>query len=116
MVDRNRVNNNNRGGDINLEEIPKERFKNIRQNVSDEDNYLNDNTCIICYNEINEESFVTDLPICHHKYHHSCISEWFKINSKCPLCKTDYVGQFDIEANNLVEDDDIIEAEPLIQR
>lgn len=100
---------------INQNEIPKEKLKNIQRKVEDEENYQNDNTCVICYNEINEESFVTDLPACHHKYHYTCISEWFKINSKCPLCKKDYIGQFNIQAGN-GDQDDIIEVEPLIQR
>lgn len=104
-----------RGPVIKPSEIPKEKLKNIKRNVEDEDNYQNDNTCVICYNEINEESFVTDLPACHHKYHHSCISEWFKINSKCPLCKKDYKGQFDLQAND-PDQEDIMEIEPLLER
>ena len=98
---------------VKQEAIPKEKFKDIiREKVGEEDNYLNTKDCIICYNQINEESFVTDLPDCHHLYHHRCISEWFKINSKCPLCKKDYLDKF----NNLIEpaNEDIIEIEPLI--
>jgi predicted Zn-ribbon and HTH transcriptional regulator len=101
---------------INQQQIPKKKMKDLpRQENEDEENYLNDNNCIICYNEINEESFVTDLPVCHHKYHHECISKWFEVNSKCPLCKTDYIGQFDNMGNNRQEED-IVDVEPLIVR
>lgn len=71
---------------------------------------MNNKECIICYEEIGDESFITDLPECHHMYHYKCISEWFKVDSKCPLCKKDYYGKFDgvVAPNN--ED-----AQPLLQ-
>lgn len=27
---------------------------------------------------------------CDHHYHHSCVTEWLGLNSKCPLCKRDF--------------------------
>jgi hypothetical protein len=96
---------------INQNKIPKKKLKEVQRNdIEDEENYMNDKNCIICYEEINDESFITDLPECHHMYHYKCISEWFKRESKCPLCKIDYYGRFDDVPNNQEED-----AQPLIQ-
>ena len=95
------------------EKIPKVKKKDLKREItSDRDNYMNDFTCIICYNEIGEESFVTDLPDCHHTYHHKCISEWFKINSKCPLCKKDYINRFD----NNQPPVNLVDPQPIIRR
>ena len=86
-------------------------MKDLRRDLpKDEENYLNDNNCIICYNEINDESFITDLPECHHMYHHACISEWFQIYTKCPLCKQDYYGKFEGVGNNQEEAQPLIDA------
>ena len=83
--------------------IPKILLKNLnRINIEDQNNYLNNQNCVICHKEINDNSFITDLPECNHMYHHSCISEWFKIKTKCPICKRDYHEKFEIveEYNN----------------
>ena len=63
--------------------------------IDDSENFVNTNNCVICYNDFGDDSFLTDLPKCHHIYHYKCISEWFKVNSKCPMCKEDYLNEFD---------------------
>ena len=81
---------------INQKNIPKVKNKDFkRQNIDDSENFTNTENCVICYNDFGEDSFITDLPKCHHIYHYKCISEWFKINSKCPMCKEDYLHEFD---------------------
>ena len=47
-------------------------------------------------------------------YHHACISKWFEVNSKCPLCKTDYIGKFKDVGNRENNERDLIEIEPLV--
>lgn len=80
---------------INIRAIPSVRRKFLQRPVTtDTDNYLNNFKCAICQNEIGEESFVTDLPHCHHLYHFECLSDWFAINSTCPICKRDYLPEF----------------------
>ena len=80
---------------INQGNIPKQRWRDLdRGDVEDSENFMNTRTCVICHEVMNEESFVTDLPVCNHLYHHKCISEWFKVNSKCPICKHDYLDEF----------------------
>ena len=31
------------------------------------------------------------LPKCGHFFHKDCIDQWFLINSKCPMCRTNYL-------------------------
>lgn len=55
---------------------------------------LNTNTeCIICRNNLNEESiFSTSIDInikkgsCGHVFHVECLEPWLKKSKKCPLC------------------------------
>ena len=48
------------------------------------DNY--DNMCSICYEQFDENNLEYTLE-CNHKFHNSCIINWFRLgNSNCPLC------------------------------
>lgn len=79
---------------------------------------MNERACIICCNDIGDNSFITDLPDCRHMYHYNCISEWFKVNSTCPICKTNYLNRFnDIpppQNNQNIVNDDIIDVERIV--
>lgn len=46
------------------------------------------NICSICLEEYDNEKGVCKLR-CEHIYHKECISEWFKSNNNCPLCRKD---------------------------
>lgn len=58
--------------------------------------------CCICYAPINDESFMTELPVCHHVYHHSCVMEWLKKNPKCPICRANVVSNIQLGNNTAV--------------
>lgn len=47
------------------------------------------NECPICFEEFKNSDDIVCLP-CNrnHVFHESCIGEWVKRNSSCPLCKT----------------------------
>lgn len=48
---------------------------------------INNTKCIICYEQINKG---IKLPCkCNYVYHIDCIRDWFKLNTTCPLCRTD---------------------------
>lgn len=59
---------------------------------------LNTNTeCIICRNNLNEESiFSTSIDInikkgcCGHVFHTECLDPWLKKFNKCPFCFADW--------------------------
>lgn len=40
--------------------------------------------CPICLNECNDISITT----CNHKICNQCITNWFRVNQTCPLCRT----------------------------
>ena len=84
-------------------------LKDLQRDLpKDKENFLNDYNCIICHNDFNNNSLVTDLPECHHLYHYACISEWFQMNTKCPLCKQDYYGKFKEGKSNKKETQPLI--------
>ena len=42
---------------------------------------------------MNDESFIADIPKCHHIYHHTCVMDWLKTNPVCPYCRLDVVAE-----------------------
>ncbi|CAD8171040.1 unnamed protein product [Paramecium pentaurelia] len=48
--------------------------------------------CSICINNYEDGEELILLP-CIHRFHKKCISEWFKEQSTCPICKTDVTQQ-----------------------
>jgi predicted nucleic acid-binding Zn ribbon protein len=49
-------------------------------------NTLKDENCTICVSEIEEGEQITELE-CKHILHTSCITEWVKYKSECPVCR-----------------------------
>ena len=47
-----------------------------------------DQDCVICLQNINQESEIKILP-CAHIYHKNCINEWINVNRSCPTCRTE---------------------------
>jgi hypothetical protein len=46
--------------------------------------------CVICMSDFEEGEELRTLP-CFHFFHSSCVDEWLKRNSKCPVCRVDAV-------------------------
>jgi hypothetical protein len=46
--------------------------------------------CAICYENIKKYEVVRSL-WCNHLFHQNCIDHWFKINKKCPMCRSEYI-------------------------
>lgn len=49
-------------------------------------NNTNNDSCVICICEFEEQEEVKKLT-CNHIFHKSCIEEWLKNHSTCPVCK-----------------------------
>jgi hypothetical protein len=45
--------------------------------------------CIICFSELNEENRKILLR-CNHKFHDTCIFDWLSINPTCPMCRVNF--------------------------
>lgn len=60
------------------EEIERERARSL-------------DNCCICYSPIGDESFLAEIPVCHHIFHHSCVMEWLQKNPTCPICRDNVV-------------------------
>ena len=71
------------------------KLNNIAMNIiefkiSNED-YSDDN-CIICMDEYEPSSEIMKLGCNeHHYFHTSCILQWAKNYSSCPICKTQFI-------------------------
>lgn len=61
-------------------EIVKKKFTKMCTN--DEIN----EDCSICYSDYTEMKSQIVMPICNHKFHSVCQTEWFKRKTTCPLC------------------------------
>lgn len=47
---------------------------------------VEDTTCSICQESLTEG---TQITACRHTFHTSCISEWFSLSPRCPMCRAD---------------------------
>jgi hypothetical protein len=43
-------------------------------------------TCSICQEAL---TYATRIRACGHCFHHACISQWFTMNPRCPMCRHD---------------------------
>lgn len=56
---------------------------------------VTDTTCAICQEEV---TTATRIRHCQHCFHSNCISEWFSMNTRCPVCRHDIR---DLQRNNV---------------
>lgn len=47
---------------------------------------LKNRTCVICMKDYESRDKILTTP-CSHDYHIDCISDWFRKNNSCPICK-----------------------------
>jgi hypothetical protein len=48
-----------------------------------------DTPCTICQDTILINSEVRKIDVCQHVFHKDCIDRWFRMNTKCPVCRHD---------------------------
>jgi len=50
-----------------------------------------DDMCVVCQENLNDiNSEFVFLTVCNHKFCVPCITQWFKVNTKCPTCMFDH--------------------------
>ena len=57
-----------------------------------------DDECLICREDFKTDDVLKQLD-CNHYFCNSCIKEWFKNNTKCPVCQKDYDNKDNIIIN-----------------
>ncbi|CAF3372628.1 unnamed protein product [Rotaria sp. Silwood1] len=61
--------------------LPTEKFRHSANTTAEE------NQCSICWDNFEPNQTLRRLP-CLHRYHQSCIDNWLKTSSLCPVCRT----------------------------
>ncbi|KAK4724867.1 hypothetical protein R3W88_027646 [Solanum pinnatisectum] len=49
--------------------------------------HVDQNECVVCLGELEDQDLVRLLPICRHTFHVACIDKWFVAHSSCPVCR-----------------------------
>ena len=57
----------------------------------EEKSKLEEEICVICLDNFNQEDDIVGILKCEHLYHRDCIKQWFKKNTTCPICRTDSI-------------------------
>lgn len=95
------------GGDVKV------NIRNIDKVIKNMDYYTikKDDTCIICMENL-LNMYDTKIPIitlCNHAFCRECITKWFNISKKCPICNSDQDELFkNIKINEEIDIDAII--------
>lgn len=71
--------------------IPIFTFSAVKREMDQEE-------CVVCLGELEDDDMVRLLPNCKHAFHLSCIDQWFAAHASCPLCRSPIV----LEAINVV--------------
>ncbi|GLJ55618.1 hypothetical protein SUGI_1194500 [Cryptomeria japonica] len=59
--------------------------------------------CVICICEYEEDDAVVALKPCHHNFRVDCIRKWFNCKLRCPICNATPLQKFVCHAQNDVE-------------
>jgi hypothetical protein len=62
---------------------------NISNDNLEQTNTNNNDICSICQYNFTNGDEVREIMYCHHSFHNQCISTWFRLNTKCPICRHD---------------------------
>uniref|UniRef100_A0A1A9W0T0 RING-type domain-containing protein n=1 Tax=Glossina brevipalpis TaxID=37001 RepID=A0A1A9W0T0_9MUSC len=52
-----------------------------------DDKISNQTTCAVCLFDFEINELVQKMMFCEHIFHASCVKEWLKLNTSCPLCR-----------------------------
>ncbi|KAJ3198715.1 hypothetical protein HK099_003488, partial [Clydaea vesicula] len=68
--------------------------KNELSSNIDNNERIEQHSCVICLESFNEGDSIRELKVCTHIFHKDCIDEWFSskfnLNKRsCPLCSCD---------------------------
>ncbi len=64
-----------------IEKLPQKAF-------NDNQPGLQDNSCVICFEDYIVGQNITSLPGCEHTYHSTCVNTWLLKNPLCPFCRS----------------------------
>ncbi|KAK4396428.1 RING-H2 finger protein ATL52 [Sesamum angolense] len=64
-----------------LQTIPVFTFSAVKRDMDQEE-------CVVCLGELEDDDMVRLLPNCKHAFHLPCIDRWFAAHASCPLCRS----------------------------
>jgi hypothetical protein len=81
------------GNTNNRPHILKNIMKFISTHIISTNSISSDTECSICQISVDEDKTMQWISLdCDHKYHATCISEWLKHNTTCPMCRKDFIS------------------------
>jgi hypothetical protein len=66
--------------------LTEEKIKSLPKVIFNKDLKKEKERCVICLDDFKEGDVLINIP-CFHYFHLKCITEWFKNNKNCPICK-----------------------------
>ncbi|KAI3472012.1 hypothetical protein Pfo_028700 [Paulownia fortunei] len=72
-----------------LKTIPIFAFSVVKRDMDQEE-------CVVCLGELEDEDMVRLLPNCKHAFHVPCIDQWFAAHTSCPLCRSAILEQTNV--------------------
>ena len=66
--------------------LSEEKIKSLPKVIFNKDLKKEKERCVICLDDYKEGDELINIP-CFHYFHSKCITEWFKNNKNCPICK-----------------------------
>ncbi|KAK4419284.1 RING-H2 finger protein ATL17 [Sesamum alatum] len=67
-----------------LQTIPIFTFSAVKCDMDQEE-------CVVCLGELEDDDLVRLLPNCKHAFHVPCVDQWFAAHASCPLCRSPIV-------------------------
>ncbi|KAL0410001.1 UNVERIFIED_CONTAM: RING-H2 finger protein ATL1 [Sesamum latifolium] len=67
-----------------LQTIPIFTFSAVKRDMDQEE-------CVVCLGELEDDDLVRLLPNCSHAFHLPCIDRWFAGHASCPVCRSSIV-------------------------
>ena len=74
--------------------------------LGDDSKYSQESNCSICLGPWESGQDVIEFKLCSHAFHRDCLKDWLKIQSTCPLCKSNKKEEIGLPAEEETQPED----------
>ena len=114
-----RVNTQNINDEVELQDVEISPSLTTIINNSSVSLYNNEtyeqDSCRICMETLNTDDIIRKLNTCNHTFHLTCIDQWFRNHTRCPICRNDIRDSIEEDVNEIEtnDDDEYIDTNPI---